>query len=208
MNMNKALINTTHEPTSAEGGENLMRARGVDTSEPVQSADAQEFSVFKALKRLRGVWLPPLAAEVVLMVMAAHMSLAFGRIMRGDTHQGDWLWVAFTAVVFVALRSYAKWSELFMPRMVAFLGMGLLVFIAAVMLAGLVSPTPWHAAFDGVTLQYRLLAGLPLVLFVAREIGIVADTRFSPSLEEMSRRRFPSARPWTGLIRRLEFWMR
>lgn len=161
------------------------------------------------LWRHRALWRVPLASEAVLLAMAAHMALAFGKVMRGEAASGDWVWVLACGAVFAGARFYAVWRELFMPRAVALSGLGLFGFIAAGLLTGLLFPEPWHAAFDGLSLPYRALAGLPLVLFVGRAVGLVRAARFSPALREMDRRGKSSTSGMRATFtRRLEFWMR
>jgi hypothetical protein len=161
------------------------------------------------LWRNRALWRVPLVGEAVLLVLAAYLALAFGKVMTGQAQQAYWVWVLACGVVFVSARAYAVWHELFMPRVVALFGLVFLGVIAAGLLTGLLVPEPWHAAFDGLSLTYRALAGLPLIFFLARSVGLVMAARFTPSLQEIDlRAKWIDKGLWSHFCRRLEFWMR
>lgn len=161
------------------------------------------------LWRHRSLWVLPLASEMVLLAVAANMALAFGKVMRNESHISDWKWVAGLGAAFVVARIFIAWRELFLPRAVAFLGVALLGGIAVGLLAGVLVPEPWHAAFVGLSTQYRVLAGLPLILFFARMAGVLHAARYSPALRELDLRQKSGGRGmWEDLRRRLEFWMR
>lgn len=170
---------------------------------------ARSNSRFAILWRHRSLWVLPLASEVLLLAVAANMALAFGKVMRSQSHVPDWGWVAGLGAAFVVARIIVAWRELFLPRAVAFLGVALLGGIATALLAGVLAPEPWHAAFEGLSTQYRLLAGLPLILFLARMAGVLHSARYNPALRELDRRHKSGGRGmWEELRRRLEFWMR
>lgn len=161
------------------------------------------------LWRHRALWRVPLAGEAALLVLAAYLALAFGKVMNGEAQPADWIWVLACGMVFVAAQAYTVWRELFMPRVVALVGLGLFGVIATGFLTGLLVPEPWHAAFDGLSLTYRALAGLPLIFFLARSVGLVMAARFVPSLQEIDRRTKTTYMGlWSHFSRRLEFWMR
>jgi hypothetical protein len=161
------------------------------------------------LWRHRAVCMPPLVAEGALFLAATHLALALGRVMGGTAPMADWAWVLAGVAVFTAIYVYSGWRELFMPRAVVLAAAGGFGLVAAGMLAGLVAPTPWHAAFDDLPFLYRMLAGLPLVFFLIRLFALVRAARYSPALSDLDRRGKSAGRGlWAECGRRLEFWMR
>jgi len=176
----------------------------------VEEGDAEyDSSQVATLWRHRSLWMVPLGSEAVLLAVAANLALAFAWVMQGNTHVYDWGWVLGLGAVFILARLYVSWRELFLPRTVAFFAVCLLGGGAIGLLAGLLVAEPWHAAFTGLSLQYRLLVGLPLVLFLARMAGVLRAARFSPALNDLDRWYKAGGRSLSQALRtRLEFWMR
>jgi hypothetical protein len=159
--------------------------------------------------KLRTVWFLPLASESLLLLAAANLALALGKAMQGVAPGDEWIWLSVTCVLFVLVRLMISACELFMPRFVAMVGVGILGLVSLALMIGLLVPEPWHATFDGLAVKTRMLAAVPLMLFMFRLLLVLRAARFSPGLSDMSHY---STQGISGLFerikKRLEFWMR
>lgn len=193
----------------ADGSASVQAATDRSAREGRGEAGADATSRLSILWRHRGLWLLPLASEGLLLAVAANMALAFGKVMRSEADVPDWSWVAGFGAAFVLARICVAWRELFLPRAIAFWGVAILGGVATAMLVGILVTEPWHEAFKGLSAQYRLLAGLPLILFLGRMAGVLHAARFNPALHELDKRhKGGGPGMWEELRRRLEFWMR
>lgn len=151
----------------------------------------------------------PLVAETMLLVAAANLALALGKVIQGDALGVEWIWVTGACVIFAGCRLLCALCELFMPRFVALMGLGVLFLVSLGFLIGLLVPEPWHPVFADMEAKTRLLAAVPLGLFMLRVYMVFRAARFSPALRDMDRY---TSKGWGGLMEkmktRLEFWMR
>ncbi len=171
-------------------------------------ADAVD-SRLSVLWRHRAVWFFPLVGEALLLLAAANLALALGKVMRGSAQGTEWIWLAGACAAFVATRLISSLCELFMPRFVALLGVGTMCVVSLGLIIGLLVPEPWHVALGELDFKHRLLAGLPLGLFLFRASTVIRASRYSPGLRDMS---YYSRSMTQGMFERfktrLEFWMR
>jgi hypothetical protein len=68
---------------------------------------------------------------------------------------------------------------------VALLGVGSLGMVSMGLLAGLPVSSPLHTAFGGLAAKNRLLAAVPLGLYLFRVLLLLSAARFSPSLRDL-----------------------
>jgi hypothetical protein len=157
--------------------------------------------------RRRSIWLIPFAGEAAFLLSAAYLAKAFTLVVSGNPVSTEWWCAILSALAGGACRLISEKSELFMPRLVAVIGMGILFFTAMALIAGLLLPL--DELFASLGQQQRLLASMPLFLFFPRVLFVLQAARFSPSLLEMDQRlRTSRTGMFETLREKLEFWMR
>lgn len=157
--------------------------------------------------RRRAIWLIPFAGEAAFLLSAAYLAKAFTLVVGGHPVGTEWWCAILAALAGGACRLIAEKSELFMPRLVAVIGMGMLFCTATALVAGLLLPL--DEFFASVGQKQRLLAALPLFLFFPRVLFVLQAARFSPSLLEMDNRsRSGTLGLFESLRAKIEFWMR
>lgn len=162
---------------------------------------------FGIVWRRRAIWLPPLVAEAAFLLSAAYLAKAFTLVVSGSPVGTEWWCAILAALAGGTCRLISEKRELFMPRLVAVVGMGMLFCTATALVAGLLLPL--DEFFAGVGQKQRLLASMPLFLFFPRVLFVIQAARFSPSLLEMDKRsRSDSIGLFESLRSKVEFWMR
>jgi hypothetical protein len=157
--------------------------------------------------RRRAIWLIPFAGEAAFLLSAAYLAKAFTLVVSGVPVGTEWWCAILSALAGGACRLISEKSELFMPRLVAVIGMGILFCTATALIAGLLLPL--DELFASVGQKQRMLAALPLFLFFPRVLVVLQAARFSPSLLEMEQRsRRNGAGIFDALREKLVFWMR
>jgi hypothetical protein len=163
-------------------------------------------TMLRTLFDSKDVWLVPLACECLLLITALLLALAFAQTMAGLPQNGYWTLVALGGAVFLIAKNYADFRELFMPRVIAFLGVGSLMVGALALIVVLLVLRPGAAEkLEGLRL---LTVPLPLVLYIGREYLLLRTTRFAPKISTLGRRK--NARTETLVARTsrvIRFWL-
>ncbi len=155
--------------------------------------------------RLRDLWLVPFLAEVVLMFGAAWLSYCLFQVVKEPGSGFPIASVAVLALTYAALVMYSILHELFLPRKVVFLGVGLLLLLSL--------GTSVFAQIDALLVGGKsrwmntTLALTPLHLFVLRCLLVFREARFTPSAASLTIRLQAKAERLEALRRKLRFWL-
>jgi hypothetical protein len=172
-------------------------------------ADPAEAGTLSMLWRHKLVWLPPLAGEALLLVAAVSLSLALAKTTKTQPVGAEWWWVSVACALFLVTRLLSNLGELFLPRVVAALGVGSLCLLALGLVAAPLLGLSWHEVFVRISAKSSLVSTVPLGFFVFRSIWVMRAARYSPNLGDMN---YYSASSWNSAMERLksrlEFWMR
>lgn len=204
--MNESAVN--HAPaTVATGSFSKSPATPADGRDGPRTSSAE--SRARMLWKLRSLWILPLMCEGLLLLAAASLALALGKAMQGIAPDDEWMWLSVACALFLVTRAVVAVAELFMPRVVALVGVGTLGMVSLGLLAGLLISSPWHTTFLGLATKNRLLAAVPLGLFLFRVRLLLRAARYSPSLRDMGHYSNKGMNDFVDRIKkRLEFWVR
>jgi hypothetical protein len=154
---------------------------------------------------LRDLWLMPFLAEVVLMFGAAWMSFCLLRVVHEPGSEFPVGSVLVLVVAYAVLAFYSRLEELFLPRKVVFVGVGLLLLISlGVCIAVL---TDAYLLGGGGRMTKGALVLTPVHLFILRCLLTFRDARFTPSSDSLSLRLKSKGKGVAELRRKLRFWL-
>jgi hypothetical protein len=187
--------------------EPLVDAGAVRTSDPaklerkrVRSAEPK-VSIFG----LWELWLMPFLAEVVLLFGAAWLSYCLLQVVQNQAADFPVASILVLVAAYAGLAVYSRLQELFLPRKVVFLGVGVLLLLAAAISAF----AQVDALLVGGNVRWFKVALVltPLHLFVLRCLLVFREARYAPTAASLSRRMSSKAERIESLRRKIRFWM-
>lgn len=152
------------------------------------------------------VWLPPFAAEAAMLLAAGWLSFFLYRTVWAPDVGLPIAPGVGVVLAYAALTIYSRTHELFMPRPVVLVGVGLLALSAV---GGMLAfcADAWLMG-GGSRLLYTPFVTVPLILYLGRCALMFSEARFAPSLSALPAathtRRARGARSWR---RKLAFWL-
>jgi|LNAP01.1.fsa_nt_gb hypothetical protein len=167
----------------------------------IDGEQRQRFGLFS----YKSIWLPPLGAEMFLLLSACALSNFFLMVMTQKPFDTSLILFVISVGAFAGTSAWVRFNELFMPRPIILLCLTPLVCTSVALMVLALAFSNWMG--EGLSLPKRGIVILPFVFFIMRYYFVLQGARYAPRLRSMEHRRSSRTDGLGSMRKNWDFWM-